>query len=63
VDPDGAPWIVNQTGGISRLGESGWEDKPGKARDIGIGANGSVWAIGWDEVEDDPWGGSFSTGK
>lgn len=46
VDPQGTPWVVNSAGNILRLVRGAWEVLPGLARDIGIGANGSVWAIG-----------------
>jgi len=46
VDPQGNPWVVNGAGQILRAGASGWQQLPGLASDIGIGANGSVWVIG-----------------
>jgi len=46
VDPQGSPWVVNSFGNVLRLGPSGWQSLPGLVRDIGIGANGAVWAIG-----------------
>ena len=30
---------------------AGWELLPGEARDIGVGADGSVWVIGDDEAK------------
>ena len=50
VEPNGVPWVVNNNGGIYRrlssaAGNVGWQVLPGCARDIGIGADGSVWAI------------------
>jgi hypothetical protein len=46
VDPQGNPWVINADGYILRAGPSGWERLPGLARDIGIGADGSVWVVG-----------------
>jgi hypothetical protein len=42
VGPDGLPWIVNNTGQIWHLTRGGWAQVPGGARDIGVGADGSV---------------------
>lgn len=44
VDPQGQWWIVNSRGEIWGPGGR----KPGRGRDIGIGADGSVWIIGTD---------------
>ncbi|MEO8186503.1 MAG: tectonin domain-containing protein [Burkholderiaceae bacterium] len=46
VDPQGNPWVVNSAGQILRAGTAGWQQLPGLASDIGIGANGSVWVVG-----------------
>jgi len=46
VGPDGQPWIVNDTGAIWHLAPGGWVNVPGGARDIGVGADGSVWILG-----------------
>ena len=51
VEPNGVPWVVNAAGKIFRRTSSsptsgGWQEMPGLAHDIGIGANGAVWAIG-----------------
>ena len=52
VQPDGIPWVVNSSGQIFRKQNNGtaggWDLMPGIAKDIGIGADGSVWAIGSD---------------
>jgi hypothetical protein len=54
VDPSGRPWVVKNTGEIFRKGDGNpstdnWQLMPGKARDLAIGGNGSVWASidGW----------------
>jgi Tectonin domain len=46
VDPSGNPWMVNAKGEIFRRVKDTWEHLPGSARDIGVGADGSVWIIG-----------------
>ena len=53
IDVDGAgnAWIVNSTGAICRWTGSSWQKLPGQARDIGVGANGTAWIIGWDAVK------------
>lgn len=57
VAPDGRPWVVNKSNFIYRFRDStsAWEQMPGTATDIGIGANGSVFAIGTQDVS--PSGG------
>jgi hypothetical protein len=46
VDPQGNPWVVNNTGNIYQWAFNGWKQQPGQATDIGIGAKGDVWVIG-----------------
>jgi hypothetical protein len=46
VDPSGNAWVVNGLQQIWKWTGSAWSQLPGTARDIGIGANGSVWIIG-----------------
>ena len=46
VDPQGIPWIIDHTDDIYQLIGGRWIKRPGYARDIGIGADGSVWVIG-----------------
>ena len=46
VAPDGTPWVVNNEGKIFRLVNGSWQQLPGLASDIGIGANGAVWITG-----------------
>lgn len=43
VDPEGIPWIVNNSHSIYRREAGAWRRMGGNARDIGIGADGSVW--------------------
>jgi peptidoglycan hydrolase-like protein with peptidoglycan-binding domain len=50
VSPSGVPWVVNDAGLIFQRSSSSassgtWQPRPGCAKDIGIGANGSVWSI------------------
>ena len=46
VDPYGTPWVIDHTDDIYELIAGRWIRRPGAARDIGIGADGSVWVIG-----------------
>ena len=46
VDPRGTPYVVSSSRKISRRAFARWEDLPGKANDIGIGSNGTVWMVG-----------------
>lgn len=49
VGPDGNPWVVNSFGNIFHwVGH--WQPFPSLARDIGIGADGSVWIVGKSSV-------------
>jgi hypothetical protein len=50
VDPQGNPWIVKDNGNIYKRVGNKWEQLFGTAKDIGIGANGSVWIIGTNPV-------------
>ncbi|MDP1981618.1 MAG: hypothetical protein Q8K23_03670 [Sulfuritalea sp.] len=50
LDPQGNPWVVNDKDDIFRWTGSAWVGLPGKAKDIGIGADGTVWAIGANKV-------------
>ncbi|PCI76356.1 MAG: hypothetical protein COB20_10835 [SAR86 cluster bacterium] len=43
VDPEGVPWIVNNSHSIYRWQDGAWQRMGGNARDIGIGADGTVW--------------------
>ncbi len=46
VQPDGTPWVVNANGVIYQRQANQWIPQPGLAKDIDIGADGSVWVIG-----------------
>lgn len=46
VLPDGVPVIVNADNEVFRLRGQNWQQLPGRAKDIGAGADGSVWIIG-----------------
>ncbi len=46
VDPQGYAWVVNDKGEIWRHNGTSWGRVVGAARDIGIGADGSVWVVG-----------------
>ncbi len=51
VGPKGFPWVVNNKGNIFRLDKYGnWKPLPGRAYDIGIGRNGTVWVVGANSV-------------
>ncbi|WDP90395.1 MAG: hypothetical protein HUN04_12095 [Desulfobacter sp.] len=50
VDHRGMPWVVNNAGSIYRWNGRAWDELPGKASDIGIGPDGSVWVIGVDSM-------------
>ncbi len=55
VGPSGQPWVVDAGGNIHERKGNQWDRKPGAGRDIAVGANGVVWAIGNNPVG----GGSF----
>jgi hypothetical protein len=49
VGPGGQPWVVNNNGDVYKRFNNAWTTVPGvRARDIGVGANGAVWVIGYD---------------
>jgi len=51
VEPDGNPWIIaSPTSDIYKRIGSTWQQVPGQAFDISIGANGSIWRIGLNVV-------------
>ncbi len=52
VDPAGNPWVISSSGQISRqISVGNWTNVGSlSATDIGIGAQGSVWAIGQDHL-------------
>ena len=43
-------WVVNAAGNIFHWIGGTWRKMPGLAKDIGVGANGSVWVIGTNAV-------------
>jgi hypothetical protein len=46
VAPDGTPWVVNAHNRIYRRRVNRWEELPGSATDVGVGADGVAWVIG-----------------
>jgi len=46
VSPQGVPWVVNKLNAIYKYNGTSWDQMPGTATDIAIGANGSIFAIG-----------------
>ena len=46
VDPQGNAWVVNATQNIFRYDGTNWQLTTGAARDVAVGANGTVWMIG-----------------
>ncbi|WP_027268893.1 tectonin domain-containing protein [Leptolyngbya sp. PCC 6406] len=78
VTPNGNPWVVseptpnlpNSGNHIYQRSHNTWRQMPGQAKDIGIGADGSVWVIGtgsesggygiysWNGINWDKVGGS-----
>jgi Tectonin domain len=64
VDPSGNPWMVNSKGEIFRRVNDTWQRVPGSAKDVGVGADGSVWIIGTNPSEPaDNFGVHRWTGK
>jgi len=57
VGPTGYPWVINNLGNISTpvknsaTGKLNWTTISGRARDIGVGLDGSVWIIGRNRVK------------
>ncbi len=56
VDPNGNPWTAAEDGTISQWVPTkgisgGFEVIPGRAHDLGCGADGSVWIVGFREAE------------
>lgn len=46
VSPQGIPWVVTKSNLIFKYNGTSWDQMPGTATDIGIGADGSVFIIG-----------------
>ncbi len=58
VGPNGEVWFVTADGDVlSGNGRGNWQKRPGKAFDVGIGADGEVWIAGRDKKLY-RWGGS-----
>lgn len=51
VDPDGSPWIIQVGGRIYHWKNDQFMRMPGRARDIAVGAEGSVYAIGYKKFK------------
>jgi peptidoglycan hydrolase-like protein with peptidoglycan-binding domain len=45
VAPGGQPWVIQDNGTIHRKNGASWEQLPGTASDIDVGADGSAWII------------------
>jgi hypothetical protein len=50
VDRSGNPWVVNDAGNIYRRVNGAFQQLPGSAKDIGTGADGSVFVVGTNPV-------------
>ena len=46
VSPQGVPWVINEANQILKYSAGNWTQITGSASDIGIGADGSVFAVG-----------------
>jgi len=56
VDWKGNAWIINSMQDLYRWdGTSNWINMGIKAMDVGLGADGTAWAIGTDRVGDADW--------
>jgi hypothetical protein len=61
VDPQGIPWIVNSNYQVWRYRSGFWLQEPGVVRDLDIGADGSMYALGepsWTDGRVYRWTGS-----
>ena len=56
VAKGGTPWVIQNNGSIYHAQGKSWKKIPGQARDIGIGANGDVWIVGWDRQSSSGYG-------
>lgn len=63
VDNNGVPWVVNSVGEIFKREGDNWKLIPGRASDIGIGGDGSIWIIGTNISGDGGFGIWKWTGK
>ncbi|MBP6827387.1 MAG: hypothetical protein KA165_12565 [Saprospiraceae bacterium] len=50
VDKQGNPWVINNLDQIYRRVNNSWQSVNVNAKDIGIGADGSVWIVTTDEL-------------
>lgn len=51
VDRNGNPWVVNSSNQIWQHTGSAWKQLPGAGRDIGVGADGTVYVVGMGAVQ------------
>lgn len=58
VGPGGNAWVVNKQDYVYRHDGKRWRRLPGRAKDIGVGANGQMWVIGTNRE-----GGGFGVYK
>lgn len=45
VSPQGVPWVITSSNQVLKYVNGAWQTMPGNASDIGIGADGSIFAI------------------
>ena len=50
VDPSGTPWVANDAGNIFRWVNNSFQQVAGCAKDLAIGQDGVIWAIGCNAV-------------
>ncbi|MFN8483754.1 MAG: tectonin domain-containing protein [Anaerolineae bacterium] len=50
VDPHGQPWVVNDGDQVFQRSGYAWQHIAAGAKDVGIGADGTVWVIGNNAV-------------
>ncbi|MBL7814156.1 MAG: hypothetical protein JNL70_04045 [Saprospiraceae bacterium] len=52
VDAKGNAWCVNDVGLVFYWKDNDWvpASELNRARDVGVGADGTVWIVGWDEA-------------
>ncbi len=51
VGPDGSPCVVNTSNQIFQRVGKRWVIMPGRARDVGIGSDGTLWIVGTTPVK------------
>jgi hypothetical protein len=65
IDPKGNPWAVGKNNAILRLVAAKWQPMPGQAFDLGIGADGTVYAVGLSNTlfrwNGSSWGQGFGS--